>query len=78
MSHHISGNSDLAELKEELNNLGIDYAEEIRDHLEKMVKRDKLRKVMKEVDGFRRKLGKKTGRTSSPSETISEDRERGH
>lgn len=65
-------------LKDELNELGLDYAEDIREHLERMVKRTKLRKVMKGIDEFRNGLGKKVGMTASSAHIIREDREHGH
>lgn len=65
-------------LKEELADLNLNYAEEIRAHLEKMVKSTKLKKLMKEIDDSRNKLGKKTGVTVSSADLIREDREHGH
>ncbi|MGA3020602.1 MAG: antitoxin [Candidatus Micrarchaeales archaeon] len=65
-------------LKEELQELDLDYADEIRAHLERMVKSTKLRKLMKDVDEFRNKLSKKIGMTISSADIIREDREHGH
>ncbi len=66
------------ELKDELSDLNIDYAVEVKKHLERMVNRDKLRKIKLELDEFRKKLGKKIGKTSASSETIRGDRENAH
>jgi hypothetical protein len=38
----------------------------------------KLKRILKETDTFRTKLGKKTGTTESSTEIIREDRDRGH
>jgi len=65
-------------LKAELQELDLDYADEIRTHLERMVKSTKLRKLMKGADEFRNKLSKKTGMTASSADLIREDREHGH
>jgi hypothetical protein len=65
-------------LKDELQELNIDYAEETRAHLEAVVKRKKLIKVMKDVDRFRNKLGEKTGVTTSSADIVREDREHAH
>ncbi len=65
-------------LKNELQELNLDYADEVRAHLEMMVKSTKMKKLMKEVDEFRNKLGKKTGMTASSAEIIREDREHAH
>ena len=66
------------ELKAELSDLNIDYAVEVKKHLERMVNKDKLRKIKLELDDFRKKLGKKIGTTSASSETIRGDRENVH
>jgi phage gp16-like protein len=65
-------------LKEELQELNLDYAEEVRACLERMVKIKKLKKALDEADEFRNNLQKKTGLTSSSAEFIREDREHGH
>jgi len=66
------------QLKEELQELNLDYAEEVRACLEKMVKMKKLKKTRKQIDEFRNNLYKKTGLTSSAADIIREDRERAH
>ncbi len=65
-------------LKEELQELGLDYAEEVRAHLEKQVKSARLKKVMKNISSFRNSLEKKTGKTIPSAGAIREDREHGH
>ena len=65
-------------LKEELQELNLDYAKEVRTCLERMVKMKKLKKALEEVKEFRNNLGKKTGLTASGTDIIREDREHGH
>jgi hypothetical protein len=65
-------------LKEELQELNIDYAEDVRECLEKKVKAEKLKRLMKETQTFRANLSKKTGTTASSADTIREDRNHGH
>ncbi|MGA3290350.1 MAG: antitoxin [Candidatus Bathyarchaeia archaeon] len=65
-------------LKAELQELHLDYAEEVRSCLERMVKRQKLKQMMKEIDKYRRNLGKKTGMTTPSADIIRKDRELGH
>ncbi len=65
-------------LKEELQELNLDYAEDVRECLERKVKSEKLRRVMKETETFRIKIGKKTGITASSADIIREDRDHGH
>jgi hypothetical protein len=62
-------------LKDELQELNLDYAEEVRDCLERMVKRKKLKQLMRQVDRSRNELYKKTGVTTSSADIIREDRE---
>jgi len=65
-------------LKDELQELHIDYAEDVRECLERKVKAEKLKQVLKEVNTFRNELGKKTGITESSTDIIQEDRKHGH
>jgi seryl-tRNA synthetase len=65
-------------LKEELQELNLDYAEEVRECLERMVKRKKLKQVMMQVDRFRNDLSKKIGVTAPSADIIREDREHVH
>ena len=65
-------------LKDEIQELEVDYADDVRECLEKKVKAKKLKKTMKEIDAFRSELGKKTGTTKSSVELIREDRDHGH
>ena len=62
-------------LKDELQELNLDYAEEVRDCLERMVKRKKLKQLMRQVDSSRNELYKKTGLTTPSADIIREDRE---
>ncbi len=63
-------------LKEELQELNLDYAEEVRACLERIVKAEKLKKALKEVNEFRNNTGKRTGLTTSGADIIRKDRER--
>ena len=65
-------------LKDELQELNLDYAEEVRECLERMVKRKKLKQVMRHVDRFRNDLSKKAGVTTPSADIIREDREHAH
>jgi len=65
-------------LKDELHDLKMDYAEDVRECLERKVKAEKLKRIMKEIDTFRKDLNKKTGITASSAEFIREDRDHGH
>ena len=65
-------------LKEELRELNMDYADDVRECLERKVKTEKLKRVMKEIDTFRIELCKKTGITASSADIIREDRNHGH
>ncbi len=65
-------------LKYELQELNVNYAEDIREYLERRVKAEKLKQVMKEIDAFRNELGEKTKITQSSAEIIREDRDHGH
>lgn len=62
-------------LKDELQKLNLDYAQEVRECLERMVKRKKLKQLMRQVDRFRNDLYKKTGVTTPSADIIREDRE---
>ena len=65
-------------LKDELQELNLEYAEEVRVYLERMVKRKKLKQMIKEVDKFRNELGKRTGMTTPSTDIIRLDREHAH
>jgi len=65
-------------LKEELQELNMDYAEDVRECLERKVKAEKLKRLMKEIDTFRIEIAKKTGITTSSADIIREDRDHGH
>ncbi len=66
------------ELKGQLKESDIDYAEEVRKHLQLMMNSDKIKNTMKDVNDFRRKLGKRVGITSSSVDIIRGDREHVH
>ncbi len=65
-------------LKEELQELNLDYAEEVRVCLDRMVKREKIKKALEQIDEHRNQLFKKTGLTPSSADIIREDRDHGH
>ncbi len=65
-------------LKDELQELNLDYAQEVRECLERMVKRKKLKQLMRQVDRFRDDLYKKAGVTTPSADIIREDREHAH
>jgi arsenate reductase-like glutaredoxin family protein len=65
-------------LKDELQELNLDYAPEVRDCLERMVKKRKLKELMKQVDSSRNELYKKTGVTTLSTDIIREDRDHAH
>ena len=65
-------------LKQGIEDLNLDYAEEFRSCLERAVKKKKLEQVMKEIDMFRNNLSKKAGETASSADIIREDRDHAH
>lgn len=65
-------------LKQEIQNLNLDYAEEVRSCLERAVKKKKLEQVIKEVEMFRNDLSKKAGETTGSADIIREDRYHAH
>jgi predicted transcriptional regulator len=65
-------------LKDELQELQLDYADDVRECLERKVKAEKLKRVMKEINTFRTELSKKTGVTASSADIIREDRDHGY
>ena len=65
-------------LKDELQELNLDYAPEVRECLEQMVKKRKLKELMKQIDISRNELYKKTGMTTPSADIIREDREHAH
>jgi len=62
-------------LKEELEKLGINYAEEIREYLARRVREEKAKRLIKEIEEFRRSIGVVKGNLSA--EFIREDRDEG-
>ncbi|WP_187146821.1 antitoxin [Saccharolobus islandicus] len=65
-------------LKKELEELGIDYAELVRKYLEEVVRKEKLKRELKEADRIREELLKIHGYYSSSAELIREDRDDYH
>jgi len=65
-------------LKEQLQELNIDYAPEVRDCLERILKKKKLKELLKQVDSSRNELYQKTGLTTPSTDIIREDREHAH
>ena len=65
-------------LKDELQELNMDFADDVRECLERKVKAQKIKQLMKEIDAFRNELGKKTGVTASSADSIRADRDHGH
>jgi hypothetical protein len=63
------------ELKRELEELGIDYAEEIRRFLEELVAGERLRRVLDKARALRRELEGEVGLLPSGAELIREDRD---
>ncbi len=66
------------ELKKELDELDIDYADDVREFLERKVKQRLLAKTLSGIGRHRRKLEKRVGKTSSSVDFIRGDREHGH
>lgn len=66
------------ELKEELERLGIDYAEAVRKFLEELVAREKRRLALEKARKVREMLRSKAGTLSPSAELIREDRDVGH
>jgi len=62
-------------LKEELEELGIDYAEEIRRFLEQRVREEKAKRLLKEVEEIVRSVPRIRGNLAA--EFVREDRDRG-
>lgn len=62
-------------VKEELKKLGIDYAREVREYLIKRVREERARRLIKEVNEFRRKVGRVEGNLAA--EFVREDRNEG-
>ena len=62
-------------LKRELEELGIDYANLVREYLEELVRKEKRRRLIEEADTIREELFKTHGYFSPSAELIREDRE---
>ena len=57
-------------LKDELQELNMEYADDVRECLERKVKAEKLKRLMKDIDEFRNEIAKKTGITASSADII--------
>ncbi|AKT34726.1 hypothetical protein PYWP30_01093 [Pyrobaculum sp. WP30] len=66
------------ELKEELERLGIDYAEAVRRFLEELVARERRQLALEKAQEVREKLRSRVGTLSPSAELIREDRDAGH
>lgn len=62
-------------LKKELEELGIDYPNLVRSYLEEVVRKEKMRRELKEADRIREELLKSHGYYSSSAELVREDRD---
>ena len=61
------------ELKKKLDELGINYSEEIRKFLEELVFKERMRRVLEDVKRIRKKIGKVEGNLAV--EFVREDRD---
>lgn len=62
-------------LKEDLERLGINYADLVRQYLEDVVRREKKRAILKKADRMREEFKEKYGILSSSSPLVREDRD---
>ena len=62
-------------VKEELERLGINYSEELREYLLRRVREEKLRRLAREMDELRKRSGRVQGNLSA--ELVRESRDRG-
>ena len=62
-------------LKEELERLGINYAEEVREFLLRRVREERAKRLIKEIEEFMKNVGTVEGNLSA--EFIREDRSAG-
>lgn len=62
-------------VKEELEKLGINYSEELREYLLRRVREEKLRRLAREMDELRKRSGRVQGNLSA--ELVRESRDRG-
>lgn len=60
-------------VKEELERLGINYAEEIREYLIRRVREESARRLIEEISEFRRRIGRVEGNLAA--EFVREDRD---
>jgi Arc/MetJ-type ribon-helix-helix transcriptional regulator len=63
------------ELKRDLEELNVDYADLVRKYLEQLVKKERRKRVLREVDELREGLAKRYKIRAPSSELVREDRE---
>ncbi|AET32255.1 hypothetical protein [Pyrobaculum ferrireducens] len=63
------------ELKKALEDLGIDYAEEVRRYLEELVARERRRRALERARQLRKTLEREVGVLPTAAELIREDRD---
>ncbi len=63
------------ELKKALEDLGIDYAEEVRRYLEELVARERRRRALERARQLRKTLEREAGVLPAAAELIREDRD---
>jgi hypothetical protein len=63
------------ELKKALEELGIDYAEEVRRYLEELVARERRRRALERARQLRKTLEREVGVLPTAAELIREDRD---
>lgn len=67
-----------SKLKKEAEELGINYIKEIKEYLEMKVREKRFLKTLAKANGFRKRLEKKVGNTTSAAEIIRWDRDYDH
>ncbi len=60
-------------LKEELDRLGINYSQAIREFLEELVRREKAKRIMAEIEKLRSSIGRISG--DHAARMVREDRD---
>jgi len=65
-------------LKNELAEMSLDYADGVRECLEKMVRKKKLEQKLAELEKYRKIIETEIGLTSPSADIIREDRDRVH
>jgi predicted translin family RNA/ssDNA-binding protein len=65
-------------LKEELKKFNVEYANEVKTFLERILKQKKLLKFLEEADSYREEIQEKYGVMPSSADFIRWDRDHGH